>query len=96
MGDADFVRYFVSEYLIGTTQMQIKKMQQDKGQVPVDFNYMPADLQYAIAIKLNKEELDQAQHSKEEEAPPTDPGASARRNKEEDDLDAKFGPQMRI
>ena len=57
---------------------------------------MPADLQYAIAIKLNKEDLDQAHHSKEEEAPHIEPSGSARRNKEEDNLDAKFGPQMRV
>jgi len=52
---------------------------------------MPADLQYAIPIKITKEELESAQL--QEAKPDVESNCN---NKDPDDLDAKFGPGMRI
>jgi hypothetical protein len=51
MTQTEFVRHFISEHLVGAIQIVIKKLHAGKEQVPVDFNYMPADHLFAI---LNK------------------------------------------
>lgn len=58
MTDTEFVRLFISEHVMGTTQMQIKKMHNIKGHVPVDFNYMPESFLYCVFNKNIKQAHD--------------------------------------
>jgi hypothetical protein len=51
MSQTEFVKYFISEHLTGAIQIVIKKLLAGKGQVPVDFNFMPADHMFAIYNK---------------------------------------------
>jgi hypothetical protein len=62
---SDFIRYFLSEHVIGVTEMTIKKMQAGKGQVIVPFNFMPSDFIYAHLQKIlyKQNDLDQSAKS---------------------------------
>ena len=49
----DFVKFFISEHVIGSTQMAIKKILiEKKSNVAVDFNYMPESHLYCIFNKV--------------------------------------------
>ena len=70
MTQTDFVKYFISEHLVGAIQIVIKKLHAGKDQVPVDFNFMPADHLYAIYNKnmQNSKSIHVDEYDMDEEA----------------------------
>jgi len=55
MTEAEFVRLFLSDFIVGPCSLTIKKLHQGKGQLSTDLNYMPCDFLYAIYNKLTKD-----------------------------------------
>lgn len=53
MTQTDFVKFFLSDHVIGSTQMAIKKILiEKKSNVAVEFNYMPESHLYCIFNKI--------------------------------------------
>ena len=56
----EFVKFFLSEHVIGSTQMAIKKILiEKKSNVAVDFNYMPVSHLYCVFNKALFEKQNQ-------------------------------------
>ena len=52
MNQTEFIKYFLSEHIIGSTQMAIKKLLNEKrSHVPVEFSYMPVSHMYCVFNK---------------------------------------------
>ena len=54
MSEDDFIRLFLSEHVIGATQIIVKKMQEVKQIATVEMAYLPASFLYPIATKAKK------------------------------------------